>query len=73
MGEDILRRYRIGMTVAQAGLPHRFNSRIEASMNTPTHPTITFIGGGNMASAIAGGLMRQGHPAGALQIVEPWE
>ncbi len=34
---------------------------------------ITFIGGGNMASAIVGGLLRQGHPAAALQIVEPWD
>ncbi|MBX3609430.1 MAG: pyrroline-5-carboxylate reductase [Hydrogenophaga sp.] len=42
-------------------------------MNAPTHPLITFIGGGNMASAIVGGLLRQGHPAGALQIVEPWD
>jgi pyrroline-5-carboxylate reductase len=41
-------------------------------MNTPS-PFITFIGGGNMASAIVGGLMRQGHPASALQIVEPWD
>jgi pyrroline-5-carboxylate reductase len=39
----------------------------------PQHSLITFIGGGNMASAIIGGLVRQGHPVSALQVVEPWD
>lgn len=32
---------------------------------------ITFIGGGNMASAIAGGLIAKGAPASSLRVVEP--
>ena len=43
-------------------------------MNTATHtPTIAFIGGGNMASAIAGGLVQHGVSPAQLIVVEPFE
>lgn len=39
----------------------------------PANTRIAFIGGGNMASAILGGLLKQGLPAAAVQVVEPWD
>ena len=35
------------------------------------HPRLAFVGGGNMASAIIGGLVAAGHPADRLVVVEP--
>ena len=34
--------------------------------------TLAFIGGGNMAGAIFGGLLRDGWPAASISVVEPW-
>ena len=37
------------------------------------HATLAFVGGGNMAAAIIGGLRRAGRPAEAFVVVEPWD
>lgn len=35
------------------------------------HKHITFIGGGNMAASLIGGLLQDGHPAECIAVVEP--
>jgi len=45
-------------------------------MTPPIHDSsnanIAFIGGGNMASALIGGLLRRGLPASCIQVIEPF-
>jgi pyrroline-5-carboxylate reductase len=47
------------------------NSCMSIPSNTPK--TLAFIGGGNMASAIIGGLIKQGTPANHILVVEPFD
>ena len=42
-------------------------------MNERTPARVAFVGGGNMAGALIGGLVRSGHDAAALVVVEPAE
>ncbi len=43
------------------------------SPDTPLDLPLAFIGGGNMASALIGGLLRQGLPPDRIEVVEPFE
>ncbi|MBH1987003.1 MAG: pyrroline-5-carboxylate reductase [Burkholderiales bacterium] len=40
-------------------------------MSKPTHIDIAFVGGGNMATAIIGGLLRQGRAAASILVIDP--
>jgi len=46
------------------------SSRRNNSESPPRPVNITFIGGGNMASAIIGGLLKKDYPAAALRVVD---
>ncbi len=46
---------------------------LETQVNLPAKTHIAFIGAGNMASSIAGGLIKHNHPADAITLCDPSE
>lgn len=46
---------------------------MHSSQSKASHTHITFLGGGNMASAIIGGLRKRDWPLEAITVIEPFD
>ncbi len=66
-------RWRHPTARSRPKLPALQESAAMTNAILPPTTRIAFIGGGNMASAIIGGLVRQGLPAEQIAVVEPFE
>ena len=51
--------------------PNDFVHSVTASTASEIHARVAFIGGGNMAAALIGGLLKNGWPASQLRVAEP--
>jgi len=63
--DDAAAAYRKTATIPSRQQP-------QSATLTPMTERIAFIGGGNMARAIIGGLIQQGQAATSIDVVEPW-
>ena len=53
-------------------LPSLTSCKPLQNMNASSPTPIAFVGGGNMASAIIGGLLKQGMPSDLIDVIEPF-
>ena len=64
-------RYGAAGSTLDAMMNSTPDPRHPGDFRASTPPLLAFVGGGNMASAILGGLVAAGHPADRVVVVEP--